>query len=76
MALSGTGLAEAIVIANKIREAIAGLKFGFRGKPVKITLSAGLTEVNDDDNSQSALNRAEVALYRAKAAGRNCCLAG
>lgn len=40
-----------------------------------LTLSIGLTEVQADDTLSSAIQRADLALYQAKHAGRNCALA-
>lgn len=41
-----------------------------------VTMSGGITTVRDDDTSDVALARADAALYRAKAAGRNRVLSG
>jgi diguanylate cyclase (GGDEF)-like protein len=41
-----------------------------------VTMSGGITAVREDDSSDIALARADAALYRAKAAGRNRVLAG
>lgn len=40
-----------------------------------LTLSIGLTEVQADDTLSSAIQRADLALYQAKHAGRNRALA-
>ena len=73
--LIGTPVTEARRVAEQLREAVAALKFGFRGTPIRVTASCGLTELRDDDDPQTAFDRADAALYRAKAAGRNCCIA-
>lgn len=42
------------------------------GKPFgRITFSAGIAEVTEDEDTRSALVRADTALYQAKEAGRN-----
>ena len=74
MLLIGTPCAEGLKVADQLRESVAALKFGFRGTPVKITVSCGVTELRDRDDPQTAFDRADAALYRAKAAGRNRCL--
>lgn len=38
-----------------------------------VTLSAGLAEPEPGDTAQELIRRADQALYRAKAAGRDCC---
>lgn len=76
MLLVGTPAAEAARVANALRETVGGLKFGFRGTPLRVTVSCGLTELTDDDDPQSVFERADAALYRAKNAGRNTCVSG
>lgn len=58
-------------IAEKLRKAIEGCKFHYAGKDVPITISCGYTTFRDADTSESAFNRADAALYRAKDNGRN-----
>jgi diguanylate cyclase len=76
MLLVGTALGEAQRVAESLREAVAAMKFGFRGTPVRVTVSCGITELTDADDPQSAFDRADAALYRAKESGRNCCRTG
>ena len=59
-----TGLAGACVFAEKFRRAVSD-SFPF-------TVSAGVAEARVSDDPESLLSRADAALYRAKAAGRNC----
>ncbi len=73
--LSGLRLAEAVNIANQVRTAVERLRFHFRGAPVRVTVSCGVTELNPGDASDSAFDRADAALYRAKNGGRNLCVA-
>ncbi len=70
-----TRLEEALILANKIREKVANSKFHYENKPVPITASAGLATFRPNDTIVDVFKRADAALYRAKAAGRNCCLA-
>jgi diguanylate cyclase len=73
--LSGVRLSEAVIIANEVRTAVEGLRFHFRGAPVHVTVSCGVTELNSDDASEAAFDRADAALYRAKNSGKNLCVA-
>ena len=75
MLLSGTKLAQAMLIANQVRSAVEALRFHFRGTPVRITVSCGVTELLDDDAADAAFDRADSALYRAKRNGKNVCVA-
>jgi diguanylate cyclase len=73
--LSGTKIAEAMVIANQVRSAVEALRFHFRGIPVRVTVSCGLTELQNQDPAGAAFERADLALYRAKHSGKNSCVA-
>jgi len=71
MLLIGTSAPDALTVAETIREDIAHLGFHFRGTPVHVTASCGVTEVRDGDTPDSLFDRADRALYQAKEAGRN-----
>jgi diguanylate cyclase len=73
--LTGLGLADAVNVANQVRTAVERLRFHFRGIPVRVTASCGITELNDGDSSEAAFDRADAALYRAKHGGKNLCVA-
>jgi diguanylate cyclase len=73
--LSGLELAEAVGVANQVRTAVEGLRFHFRGTPVRVTVSCGITELHPADASESAFDRVDAALYRAKHGGKNLCVA-
>jgi diguanylate cyclase len=75
MLLSGTKTAQAMLIANQVRSAVEALRFHFRGTPVRITVSCGLTELQQNDAAEAAFDRADAALYRAKQTGKNLCVA-
>jgi diguanylate cyclase len=75
LVLGGTGLAEAMNIANQLRSSIESLRFHFRGAPVHITVSCGITDLREADNAESAFDRADAALYKAKGGGKNLCVA-
>jgi diguanylate cyclase len=73
--LNGLKLKDALHIANQVRSAVEALRFHFRGTPVRVTVSCGVTELQDHDAVESAFDRADSALYRAKHGGRNLCVA-
>lgn len=60
-----------IKLLNTMRAAIEACPFHFKGEPVTITISMGLTAFKPGEHSDLVLKRADQALYRAKNAGRN-----
>jgi len=76
MLLVGTPVDEARVVADKIRMEIAQLGFHFHDHPVAVTASCGLTAFAGADTPDIIFDRADRALYKAKEAGRNCCVIG
>lgn len=75
MLLSGTKIEQAMLIANQVRSAVEALRFHFRGTPVRVTVSCGLTDLQANDVAEGAFDRADGALYRAKHGGKNLCVA-
>jgi len=74
MLLIGTAAEEARVVADKIRMEIAQLGFHFHDHPVAVTASCGITAFAGADSPDTIFDRADRALYKAKEAGRNCCV--
>ncbi len=74
MILVGTGADQALVAADKIRNGIARIGFHFRNRPVTVAASCGITTFHPEDTPDTIFDRADRALYRAKDAGRNCCV--
>ena len=68
-----TELADAMKVANKLREAIAAVKFNYQERDVDITVSCGVAYFQRDDTVESVFQRADKALYQAKDNGRNQC---
>ncbi|GGB38811.1 hypothetical protein GCM10011502_10100 [Oceanisphaera marina] len=56
---------------QKLCDRIKNIPFRFKEEPVTITISLGATLLKQGDSIQSALERADQALYRAKHAGRD-----
>ncbi len=67
---------EAMTLAERLRRAVAGLSFAQftnNGEDVKISMSIGIAEFPSSGHSlEEILKAADVALYQAKDAGRNC----
>jgi diguanylate cyclase len=74
MILSGTKLDDAVRLVDLIRTAISNVKLHFRGTPLSITISSGVTAFQADDSPGTVFERADKALYQAKERGRNCCV--
>lgn len=68
-----TDSATALVVLEKVRDAIANAAFNYKEQAMSITLSVGLTEFIDKDTLETAFERADQALYTAKSNGRNRC---
>ena len=68
-----TTLEAATSVAEKLRLVVETTAFRHHGEPVQVTVSAGLTEFREGDTPQSVFERADRALYAAKAEGRNRC---
>jgi diguanylate cyclase len=73
--LPETDLAQARMVTEKIRAAVESCEFHYRGERVLITISCGLAQFREQDDPDTVFARADAAMYRAKAAGRNCCRA-
>jgi diguanylate cyclase len=73
--LPETDLAHARKVAEKIRAAVESCEFHYRNERVLITISCGLAVFAGADEPDGVFARADAAMYRAKAAGRNCCRA-
>jgi diguanylate cyclase len=66
-----TSLDAAVVVADKLREAVAASQFRLKDQPVPVTISCGVAAFHDVDGIDEVFERADQALYRAKAKGRN-----
>jgi two-component system, cell cycle response regulator len=67
-------LSEAQAGAERLRAAVAQTPFRLPGDGgvLQVTVSIGVAEICPGDDVDAVLRRADEALYRAKAAGRNC----
>jgi len=76
VAMPDTDMAFAAIVAERLRQEVAGKKFMINGgrDAIEITVSIGIasTENNpDEDSAQKLIKRADEALYEAKNGGRN-----
>jgi diguanylate cyclase (GGDEF)-like protein len=70
--LPETGREGALIVAERIRQAIADLKVGAEDRIIRFTVSIGVTHLRQEDAGlEAVLRRADEALYLAKNGGRN-----
>jgi len=69
--LPNTSVEQAAPTIEKLRKAVSNSGFRFKEDKVTIHISAGLTQVNEQDTEESIFERADKALYEAKETGRN-----
>lgn len=74
MLLEGTTVDASLQFADQLREGLNSLGLHFRGTPVPVTASCGITALLPGDTAASAFERADRALYEAKHSGRNRCM--
>jgi diguanylate cyclase len=72
---TGTDQEGALFVAEKVRTAVAETAFRLHGssEPLQVTISIGVAEFAGD--RKRFFHAADRALYRAKAAGKNCVMA-
>jgi len=72
--LRKAGMREAAEIAaERIRKKVEETRFEWEGKTVRVTISLGVAVRHSGENVPDPMvHRADAALYRAKAAGKNC----
>ncbi|WP_406698947.1 GGDEF domain-containing protein [Singulisphaera sp. Ch08] len=72
--LSETSRKDAIAIAEQLRRAVENHRFEFEGRAFRVTISLGVATVvrNEPLEPEELIRLADVQLYSAKRAGRNC----
>jgi len=72
LVLPATGAAGARHLAEQVRQAVQALELhGDGGRPLRVTLSAGVAEAARGDTPETLMHLADKALYQAKQNGRN-----
>lgn len=74
MLLSNADAELSLQTANKLRKVVENTAFHSNKKKISITISCGITQFMESDTGQSAFERADSALYKAKQKGRNQCV--
>ena len=69
-----TNAEEALVATEKLRTKVESSPFNFRKERVPITMSFGISEFQTLEDGETVFERADKALYQAKAEGRNRCI--
>lgn len=70
--LPETTIQDAQVLAERILSATNSLAISWDGQTIRFTVSIGLIELNEDDTTlNKVMHRADLAMYQAKAQGRN-----
>ncbi len=62
---------ETLEIVADILEEIRSTEYIFDDKQLKVTMTFGVSQVRNEDNAESAVNRADKLLYNGKQNGRN-----
>lgn len=73
MLMPNTRAAQALEMAEDIREMIQNCGFNFNGEDINLTLCGGISEFKEGDQHDDAFVRADQALYQCKQQGRNRC---
>ena len=70
--LTGSTKEDASAVVNRLREIVAALDWVAISADLRVTMSAGVVQLRANEAPADALSRADIALYQAKDAGRNC----
>ncbi len=70
--LADTMASNSVSLIERFMERIASIQLEGVDEDARVACSIGFTEIHDSDNVAALLKRADVGLYEAKHAGRNC----
>jgi diguanylate cyclase len=76
MLLCGADLPGAVKLAEQLRDKIRACNFDYEDQPIPIAISCGVSQFKAADTPETVFARADQALYQAKEAGRDRCVAG
>lgn len=71
MVMPGTDGLTAVDIADRVRRKLAASSIDHEGQPISVTASFGVSLIEPDEAVDTALSRADAALYAAKRNGRD-----
>ena len=70
--MSNTRRDGALLLAERIRREIEGMNIQMPDQTLAVTVSLGVASLKGSEDGQTLFERADSALYQAKAGGRNC----
>ena len=70
-----TRIDEAMAVLDRMAERVGAMRVPEVDPQLRITFSAGVAASLPPERFDEAIQRADAAMYRAKASGRNCVLA-
>lgn len=73
--LAGSDEPAAVAVVDRLRQIVAAIDWAAISASLRVTLSAGVAQVRPDEAPDEALSRADIALYKAKDAGRDTVMA-
>jgi diguanylate cyclase (GGDEF)-like protein len=69
--LQNTGTKGALAFARRICKAVEEMSISTNGISIKITVSAGMVSLKDEEELHELIKKSDIALYEAKETGRN-----
>jgi diguanylate cyclase len=69
--LPGTSADSAFTVVDRLRARVSAAGFHYKGEPVTISLTAGVTAFGAGDTIEAVIERADAALYEGKQSGRD-----
>jgi diguanylate cyclase len=76
MVLTDTDVEKAEIAVERIRTGLTKVEWGTVAPGIGVTFSAGIATYRPGESTEQLLARADLGLYGAKHAGRNCTRAG
>jgi len=69
--LPNTALADALIVAERMVNAVANTQISWKKKTIELSISVGLGQYDSDISPEDITSRSDQALYMAKQAGKN-----